>query len=723
MTRSLPSLALEMSPDGIALHQLAFDGHWHELARVALTDAALRERLSNMRSIALKLEGRGFKVRIWLPEDQVILENLPLGGSDDKARRLAARAEIARLSGGKPSDYTVQIGEPDASGAYALAAVRIKTLQEASAFAKSHGFKGRSYGTGAAVTGFATPPVFEIPTDKVKAAALGVVAAGAAALVLGGGLIFYTVDPFNLWETPPKAADFAPFQQPNPAIERAIASPALKGLNPAPDFPVFSGISVDPARFPLPYLPPRQLVAEALETVLAPVAPVESSPPDLPVSPPLVAVNWPAPLTPLSAASGPDATPAIGLYNITDQVADLATPEIETVPPAFATLPLRFSPPARPLTVANTPFYLEPLPAMATRLSPDALAEFASRSGLTVTQLSRMASPILLIESKVLDITAGLPPILPRLRSGQAIPPQVAAPVPAPASQQAGPAPLFALLEGRPEIVPALRPAPAATLPPEAPEAITDAPVAPALIDARQADAGAATATDTDTSDAALATAVNAAIQQTTGAAPFPAVAPEIFALISGQPSLLPRLRSGDEVPALDLPAEIAPEVSPAIAEANALRPRRRPQAIIELPPELDEPTISGAAPAIATRPARRSDAFAANAARIIELNTSRPRVSAPVVPADPQTVSLPSSASVARAATIENAINLGKTNLIGVYGAADNRTALIMLSGRRMVRVKMGESFSGWTVVALTETTVRIRKRNREEILRMPAE
>jgi len=189
-----------------------------------------------------------------------------------------------------------------------------------------------------------------------------------------------------------------------------------------------------------------------------------------------------------------------------------------------------------------------------------------------------------------------------------------------------------------------------------------------------------------------------------------------LFALLEGQPALLPRLRSGNVI------SPSTPALDPATAEANALRPRRRPQAIIDLPAPID-PMISGAAPANANRPEHRGANFAANTARIIEITTSRPRVTAPTVPSDPQSVSLPTSASVARSATIENALNLRKTNLLGIYGTADNRTALILLSSGRRVRVQMGESFSGWTVVAISENTVRIRKRNREEILRMPAE
>lgn len=336
---------------------------------------------------------------------------------------------------------------------------------------------------------------------------------------------------------------------------------------------------------------------------------------------------------------------------------------------------------------------------MATRLSPDALAEFVNRSGLSVAQLSRMASPILLIESRLVEVIPGLPPILPSLRSGRPIPeqveppatPQVAEPPQAEAPSTA-PAPLFNLVQGRPEITPTRRPQP--------PQAEN---TPPAAIQSTEPAADAQ----------ALANAVDAAIE---------AALPDLpYALISGRPPVLPQLRSGATI-SPQVFASAAPDISPETAEANALRPLRRPAAALNRRETVD-PMISGAAPTVAVRPSRRNEAFLANAARIDDSRASRPRASAPVVPADPQTVSLPTSASVARSATIENALNLRKTNLLGIIGAAGSRTALILLPGGRIVRVQQGQSFSGWTVVAIGPDTVRIKKRRREEILRMPAE
>ena len=744
MTKPLPSLALDMSKDGIALHQLAFDGHWHELARVALNDPALGARLSNMRSVATKLEGRRVKARIWLPKDQIVQANLSILGNDDGARLSHARSEIAAKFGGKPRDYAVLLGKRAQGGAYPVAGVRIRTLQEARAFAKSHGFKAKVYSTQSAVEGFTTPPIFSEPADKIKAVGLGLVAATAAAIVLGGGFAVYTFDPLNLWEVPPKASDFAPFQQPNPGIERAGAPAVPSASMAAPQFPVFTEIASQSTPSVLPYLPPRQLTADAQEVITPPTAPSEGTPPEALQMASATLVNWPATIAALAGPAQADTLPAVGLFSLQERVIAPQLPVADTPPVPPSGPMLAFRSPPRPMTVANTAFYLEPLPATATRLSPAALADFVSRSGLTVAQLSRMPAPLLLIESKVVKVTLGLPPILPRLRSGRAIPPQVAPPPePEIAMVPTGPAPLFTVVTGKPDIIPPLRPTPPVVLPPQerlpyelvtgtpdirpllrptpevathvAPAETVEPPeVTPAGTEDTTLAEAVADAVDIAENDN-LAAAIEGAVETATPETASPE-SPQLFALLEGQPTLLPRLRSGAVI------APTLPALDPATAEANALRPRRRPQAIIDLPAPLD-PMISGAAPASAFRPRHRGANFSTNAARIIEITTRRPRSSAPTVPTDPQSVNLPTSASVARSATIENAINLRKTNLLGIFGTADNRTALILLSNGRRVRVQMGQSFSGWTVVAISESTVHIRKRNREEILRMPAE
>ena len=75
----------------------------------------------------------------------------------------------------------------------------------------------------------------------------------------------------------------------------------------------------------------------------------------------------------------------------------------------------------------------------------------------------------------------------------------------------------------------------------------------------------------------------------------------------------------------------------------------------------------------------------------------------------------------MARAATIENAINLREVALIGIYGTADSRRALVRLASGRYIRLTLGESFSGgWRIIAMDDSSIRVQKGSRTEILRI---
>lgn len=89
-----------------------------------------------------------------------------------------------------------------------------------------------------------------------------------------------------------------------------------------------------------------------------------------------------------------------------------------------------------------------------------------------------------------------------------------------------------------------------------------------------------------------------------------------------------------------------------------------------------------------------------------------------------PQTtpqISIPSSASVARQATIEDAIRLSKINLIGVYGLPSDRRALVRLSSGRYVKVKVGDRIDGGTVARIDDSQLIYRKGSRNIALALP--
>ncbi len=87
----------------------------------------------------------------------------------------------------------------------------------------------------------------------------------------------------------------------------------------------------------------------------------------------------------------------------------------------------------------------------------------------------------------------------------------------------------------------------------------------------------------------------------------------------------------------------------------------------------------------------------------------------------DVQVASLPTSADVAEAATIEGAIDRGQISLIGIYGTESKRRALIRLASGRYERVTVGDSISGWQVAAIGKDAIKLVKSGREAFLKMP--
>ncbi|PCH93888.1 MAG: hypothetical protein COB84_08455, partial [Rhodobacteraceae bacterium] len=82
---------------------------------------------------------------------------------------------------------------------------------------------------------------------------------------------------------------------------------------------------------------------------------------------------------------------------------------------------------------------------------------------------------------------------------------------------------------------------------------------------------------------------------------------------------------------------------------------------------------------------------------------------------------SLPSAVNVQKQATERSTFSKKRLSLVGVYGKASNRRALVRLPSGRYVKVKTGQRVSGWKVSAIGESSVRMRKGSRDQVLRMP--
>ncbi|HEY9037789.1 MAG TPA: hypothetical protein VIN05_02455 [Roseovarius sp.] len=103
-------------------------------------------------------------------------------------------------------------------------------------------------------------------------------------------------------------------------------------------------------------------------------------------------------------------------------------------------------------------------------------------------------------------------------------------------------------------------------------------------------------------------------------------------------------------------------------------------------------------------------------------VDRTRAKVAAQPVPAAQRLQpSIPSSASVSRQATVDDAINLRKVNLIGVYGSTSSRRALVRLGNGRYQKVRVGDRLDGGQVAAIGDSELRYIKRGKNLVLRIP--
>lgn len=177
-------------------------------------------------------------------------------------------------------------------------------------------------------------------------------------------------------------------------------------------------------------------------------------------------------------------------------------------------------------------------------------------------------------------------------------------------------------------------------------------------------------------------------------------------------------------------------------AELANLRPKIRPQSAQEaaalaaagaasgtgsaIDSAISEATLSNLSAQIVTaspRPAPRPEGFSEIVAQIRA--AQQPSVT-PGQPLDANAVALatptiPTSASIARAATDKNVIKLRKINLIGVYGTPSSRRALVRLPNGRYRKVVIGDRLDGGKVAAISDSELHYIKRGRNVVLKLP--
>ncbi len=237
-------------------------------------------------------------------------------------------------------------------------------------------------------------------------------------------------------------------------------------------------------------------------------------------------------------------------------------------------------------------------------------------------------------------------------------------------------------------------------------------------------------------------------------ATPEGALNPDGLRIYTGRPPAVPPLRGA--APDLDTPA--VPDAALA-----ALRPAARPDDLVEQKERADlggfsREELSGLRPVLRPRTAQDDareeepdEPATAQAVRRSLVPVNRPRDMASIVrrterlqerqeareeedaggeDAPTRTAAVaqrtvrpsgPTGTSVAKQATVRNAINLNRISLIGVYGTPQNRRALVRMANGDYKKVKVGDRIDGGRVRAIGDSDLSYAKGGRSVTLTMP--
>ncbi|MCY4151099.1 MAG: hypothetical protein OXE94_02540 [Aestuariivita sp.] len=86
-----------------------------------------------------------------------------------------------------------------------------------------------------------------------------------------------------------------------------------------------------------------------------------------------------------------------------------------------------------------------------------------------------------------------------------------------------------------------------------------------------------------------------------------------------------------------------------------------------------------------------------------------------------PEKVTEPTPANIASIATQKRALKQQQINLIGIFGSADKRRAILRLQYRRLQTVKVGDALAGGRIANITEEEVLYEKNGRQWALSIP--
>ncbi|WP_112322253.1 hypothetical protein [Oceanibium sediminis] len=750
-----PGFALDLSREGAALLSRT-DGGWSEIAREPLQLGSVGTSMAALRTAA----GAGpepLAVELWLPEGQIAIRAIETGGVPP----VPAMIEQAFADAAPDGLAGVLLeGPPRQAGPLFIAAGLPRTvMEEAIAFVAPHGFHVHALTTAEPPAGLDHAPVF-IAEAAAKPAALPrprvLAAAAAAALLLGAAFVTGMVTRDGQ-DTAISVTD----QVRQTSIAPDLGNALPMGFEPArspilvrsgPDAPRATQVA-EPV-FAAPDRPAPPASAQAEIAVLMP--PLETSTDPGAARADTAPVRGAIPGAPLLASGGlPEAlgAPVQTAVLLPPSPAGFApAPEVtrSSATPAFAALPMLLA-----SSAAAAPVPAPDLAAVRSR--PEGPAPLAPDLDLTFITPTASAGPPD-TPGTLSGAPDGATPQAPELatRGAADLPDQ--------------PPARLKIVAARPALVPPLRPRAEGEPQPETPplaEAEEQQPGEGAESPTATAEAGAA---ETEVRVIAARPDIMPPIRPETEAEPEAGIAPEDgqagdagqntdtgedgddtpdVRVIAARPDVMPPLRPRDDTAPDSAPETVDAGETSVIAalideageadlspSENALTRRAPPRPRPDAMERAERDRLAAEEERLAMLQPSENALSRSNAPRKRPAALAGPRVASLAAPSDtpartpePEGTStarrsappLPTSASVARAATIENALPMRQIALIGVYGKSGNRHALLRLTNGSFVKVAPGDSVGGFSVSAISSDAIRLRKGGRDTLLVIP--
>ncbi|NNJ68415.1 MAG: hypothetical protein HKP54_10305 [Boseongicola sp.] len=763
---------LSMEAVRLMRHRL---GEWQEFAVEKLEGDDIEARLA---ALVAKVETPA-SVDIFLPRDQILFTDVKVSGETPTTEEI-----YSAMDGRTPYDLAdLEIDwVATTPGNARVAAIATQTLEEAEAFVTKGGLEVRAFSALAAPEDFPRPPVF---VEREPAPAETTDIADASAETTSADAPPETPVETPAFTTARTATAPLVLQeaQKAPAISDSASEPVVKVDDPTPvlqlpetDLPPLNpgaplprptseprivtnvGAGVAAARAnsltaPTPHAVRRREravptpalagIAALLSIVIAIIiwSILPSTPQSSLVAPETVEATSEtenelaeATQTPIEEAA-PEASPLPGdITAILDKPAAPALPEAAPTL-AWATSPApAFTPAAIPLENAGN-FAADPRPAVEW-LEPrpdtlDALEDY--------TPVSFVAAPFAIPESPDLAGLAAFEPA-PSAVQSVSLSPVPDATVPAnPALETDAPdalePPAVAAV-----IAPEQRPAPEA-------DATELAALDPAIVEAPQTNATPLPIIETDPAASEVVEPDTTEPDLTEPAdvvTPTPAQAPALVptALAAALPATAPRARPSAFAIEIERQrfggrtraelAEIRPGTRPQSAQIEALVARvGNPPSDLAVttsviprtkPRDFDAIVAAGQLQLRQEREARRLAALTPDTSGAVQAALAdEAQAEDATRPQNSPRLAIPSNASVARQATIEEAMRLNRINLVGVFGRPSDRRALVRLPSGRYVKVQVGDRVDGGTVAGISETALQYQKGGRTVQLTMP--